>query len=220
MDSRPITFKQLLWNFRFVLVALLLVELICGYVCLQYSQVEQFRVVNTLHHEWADWIFRVYTNIGDGLFIIVAGLLLVFVRYKYAILTITSFLLSGLVAQIIKRFAKLPRPGAFFKDDPSWYTLPDYHIHGNYSFPSGHTTSIFALMVVLYYVFPSQQKSPLLFILACLAGYSRVYLSQHWPEDVYVGAIVGTVVTLIIIYIFEHSKWYKKGWANKKLVFS
>ena len=217
MSTPSMTFRQLLWNFRFILIALLLIELTCGYVSIQYTQVEQFREVNALHHEWADWFFRVYTNIGDGLFVIAVALALVFVRYKYAILTIVSFLLSGLVAQVIKRAVKMPRPGAIFKDDPSWYTLPDYHIHGNYSFPSGHTTSIFALMIVLYYVFPTQRKSPLLFILACLAGYSRVYLSQHWPGDVYIGALVGTVVTILLIYIFEHSAWYHKNWANQSL---
>ncbi|NGM61193.1 phosphatase PAP2 family protein [Sphingobacterium sp. SGG-5] len=217
MYPEPMTFRQLFWNFRFVLLALLLVELVCGYISIQYTQVEQFRMVNAVYHAWADEFFRYYTNIGDGLFIIIVGLLLVFARYKYAILTITSFLLSGLVAQIIKRSMKMPRPGSVFKDDPSWYTLPDYHIHGNYSFPSGHTTSIFALMMVLYYVFPSQRKNPLFFILACLAGYSRVYLSQHWPGDVYIGALVGTVTTLVVIYAFEQMKWYHSGWANKRL---
>ncbi len=217
MYTGPVTFKQLFWDFRFVLLALLLVELICGYLSLQYTQVEQFRLVNGLCHERMDLFFRYYTNIGDGLFVVVVGLLLVLARYKYAILTIVSFLLSGLVAQLIKRSVKMPRPGSVFKDDPSWYTLQDYHIHGNYSFPSGHTTSIFALMIVLYYVFPKQRNNPLFFILACLAGYSRVYLSQHWPGDVYVGALVGAITTLFVIYIFERTKWYHKNWANGSL---
>ena len=119
MSTPSMTFRQLLWNFRFILIALLLIELTCGYVSIQYTQVEQFREVNALHHEWADWFFRVYTNIGDGLFVIAVALALVFVRYKYAILTIVSFLLSGLVAQVIKRAVKMPRPGAIFKEDPS-----------------------------------------------------------------------------------------------------
>ncbi|WP_140936829.1 phosphatase PAP2 family protein [Sphingobacterium lumbrici] len=216
MQSTSLRFKQLLFDLRFVLLSLLLVEIVCGFVSLKYDQTEQFRTVNAVHHEWADWFFRVFTNIGDGVFVVAVGVLLVFTRYKYAILTIISFLLSGLVAQIIKKSVKMPRPGSVFKDDPTWYTLPDYHIHGNYSFPSGHTTSVFALMMVLYYVFPSQRSNPLFFILACLAGYSRVYLSQHWTGDVYVGAIVGSVVTLLLIYLFQQMKWYHSKWANSK----
>lgn len=211
------SFKQLLFNFRYVLIALLLVELICGYISLNYTQVQQFRLVNGLHDPYADMFFRYFTNIGDGLFIVAVAVLLIFARFKYAILTMVSFLLSGLLAQVIKKTVKMPRPGSIFKDDPNWHTLPDYHIHGNYSFPSGHTTSIFALMLVLYYVFPGQRKSPLLFIVACLAGYSRVYLSQHWTGDVYVGALVGTLVTFILIYIFNQMRWYHSAWANRKL---
>lgn len=212
-----VSFKQLLFDFRYVLIALLFVELICGYISIHYTQMEQFKYVNAIHTEYADLFFRYFTNIGDGLFIVAVGVLLICVRFKYAILTIVSFLLSGLVAQVIKKTVKMPRPGSVFKGDPDWYTLPDYHIHGNYSFPSGHTTSIFALMLVLYYVFPGQRKSPLLFIMACLAGYSRVYLSQHWTGDVYIGALVGTTVTLILIYSFNHMRWYNSNWANRKI---
>ena len=47
-------------------------------------------------------------------------------------------------------------------------------------------------------------KSHLLSILfaltAVLIGFSRIYLSQHFFEDVFVGTIIGTVVTFLIYF--------------------
>lgn len=188
-------------------------------ISLLYNQQEQFMTVNKYHIEETDTFFRFYTNLGDGVVMALLAVVFLFKRIKYGILTVSCFLLSGIVAQLIKRSVKMPRPGKVFSGNPDWYTLPDYHIHGNYSFPSGHTTTSFALMVVLYYIFPSQRKNPLFFILACLCGYSRIYLSQHWAGDVFVGALLGTLVSIGVIYWFENSKWYHRNWANMCISF-
>lgn len=184
-------------------------------LCLTFDQTEQFMAVNRLNNPALDWFFRIYTNLGDGVFMLIVAVLLLFRKFKYSILVATSFVFSGLAAQLFKRLTKVSRPGKVFVDNPDWYAVPDYHIHGNNSFPSGHTTTAFALMAILYYIFPSQRKSPLLMILACLAAYSRVYLSQHWPMDVFVGALLGCFTSILLIYSFERSNWYHQNWANK-----
>jgi membrane-associated phospholipid phosphatase len=40
-------------------------------------------------------------------------------------------------------------------------------------------------------------------ILAIMVGYSRVYLSQHFPADVFGGAVVGVVVAFWIFVFME-----------------
>jgi membrane-associated phospholipid phosphatase len=44
-------------------------------------------------------------------------------------------------------------------------------------------------------------------LLALLIGYSRIYLSQHFLEDVYGGSIVGTVTTFFIFWLAMKKNW-------------
>jgi membrane-associated phospholipid phosphatase len=60
------------------------------------------------------------------------------------------------------------------------------------SFPSGHTAQTFYLMSLLIYAF----RLPLgwavmLFTLAVVVGFTRVYIGVHYPRDVVAGAILG-----------------------------
>lgn len=62
-------------------------------------------------------------------------------------------------------------------------------VPSGFSFPSGHTVSSFSSAAALWC-----QKSrwfiPAL-ILACLMGFSRLYLYVHFPSDVLAGALLG-----------------------------
>jgi undecaprenyl-diphosphatase len=60
------------------------------------------------------------------------------------------------------------------------------------SFPSGHTITTFALAVVLAKGYPSW-KIPI-YGLACLIGFSRIYLDSHFASDVFAGAVLGVWV--------------------------
>ena len=79
---------------------------------------------------------------------------------------------------------------------------------GFHSFPSGHALSAFALFFCLLFVSRSHFLKILFFALAILAAYSRVYLSQHWLIDIYVGSIIGVCFSLLFYIVFYHTnKW-------------
>lgn len=75
-----------------------------------------------------------------------------------------------------------PSPFGFH---PNWLTWTDQ------SFPSGHTTTAFALATVLSFLSP-RWRVPV-FGVAALVGVSRVVLGMHYPSDVLGGAILGTL---------------------------
>ena len=59
----------------------------------------------------------------------------------------------------------------------------------------------------------------LLFALATLGAYSRIYLSQHFAMDVFAGLLVGVLSTLAayaIFYRFQDKKWYNYRIFQKK----
>jgi membrane-associated phospholipid phosphatase len=62
-----------------------------------------------------------------------------------------------------------------------------------WSFPSGHTASSFACARVLTTVWP--RRAPLIYALASLVGFSRVYVGAHYPGDVISGAVIGSVLS-------------------------
>lgn len=92
--------------------------------------------------------------------------------------------------------------------------LPGVHLltpgacaaEGDPAFPSGHTSRIFgvAAFLAVYFRRPSIRISG--FVLALLAGISRVYLGVHWPSDVIGGAALGIGVALAFI-------WVSRKWA-------
>jgi undecaprenyl-diphosphatase len=66
----------------------------------------------------------------------------------------------------------------------------------SFSFPSGHATNAFALAAFFatYY----RQRALLLFVMAALVGYSRIYVGVHYPADVLAGAVLGVAFGLAV----------------------
>ncbi len=57
------------------------------------------------------------------------------------------------------------------------------------SFPSGHTTAVFSIAVVLAANFP--QLNLLIKSVAGVVGLSRAYVGVHYPSDILTGALIG-----------------------------
>ena len=68
---------------------------------------------------------------------------------------------------------------------------------GAFSFPSSHATNIFAQAWLFAYSY--RKMTPLVFFLAALVGYSRVYVGVHFPFDVLFGAILGATCTIVVL---------------------
>ena len=71
---------------------------------------------------------------------------------------------------------------------------------GSYGFPSCHAANSFALASFLTLLFANRKLSLFIFAWAVLNSYSRVYLGVHYPGDLLVGAIIGTVAGLVMAF--------------------
>lgn len=139
------------------------------------------------------------THLGDGLFTILI-LLIFLLRKQWATATLVAlaYSISGLGTQLLKHLTALPRPLAFFQHQGvDIFVLPEVTVHMANSFPSGHAASAFALATSL--VIHTRHKwlgIPLL-VIAWMVAYSRVYLGQHFPEDILAGSLLGTGSALL-----------------------
>ena len=91
-----------------------------------------------------------------------------------------------------------------FKRDRPFVTYPYLDKQtdaGSYSFPSGHTSSAFALATSLSLAFPKWYVIAPAYVYASAAGYSRMHLGVHYPSDVLAGALVGTGSAFLSHYL-------------------
>jgi len=188
---------------------------------LAYSKEETFFLVNSHHNSIADVFFKLLTHLGDGLFFVLIIVVLALYRYRLALLGLVIFLGSSLIAQVLKLsfFNDVLRPVGHFSSDLSGIHFVDgVTRHVKNSFPSGHTTTAFALAIFLVLAFKMNRNSWLMAVVAILIGYSRVYLAVHFPVDVYFGSIIG-IVSAVLIFIWLdkpfNSKFGDKGLLRK-----
>lgn len=70
---------------------------------------------------------------------------------------------------------------------------------GRYSFPSSHAANFFGVAVVAGTFY--RRARYFLYPLAALVAIGRVYLGVHYPSDVLGGAIFGTLIGLLVLFL-------------------
>ena len=183
------------------------------------------------HTPARDIFYRYYTHVAEWFPYIVCVALLIFGRIGDGVFASSAMLGSALTTQLFKHIINAPRPVTWFGENLPHIQLPlvdGVTMNHWFSFPSGHTTSFFSLAFVLAIIATKEMSSQrfnsiaiqvLLFILAALGGYSRIYLSQHFALDVFAGVVVGVGITIICLAIFsrlEDKKWYNYRLISKK----
>lgn len=186
-----------------------LLLLVLGVAALFFWNKENvFLALNNRHSYVADVILKYFTYVGDGLFMVALGVVLWLLRKKkLGLLLILSFLLSGLLAQTIKRLEQRPRPGLYFQKTEVIHRVDDELLKGRNSFPSGHTTTAFATFSLLAFATRNKLVQLLFFVMAVAVAYSRIYLGAHFAEDVLAGAALGFISSYFLYWLLRKKEW-------------
>ena len=158
-----------------------------------------------MHTAWLDVFFRFITYLGSGYAYIPVILILLNKKLKWGAFYGISLGISNLLLVLFKRviFEDFNRPIY----DPQLYDNYQLHLiegvdmHRFHSFPSGHTTTAFTVFFFLAIMSRNNTAKFIFFVLAILTAYSRVYLSQHFFEDIVAGSVLGTATVLLSYYI-------------------
>lgn len=196
--------KSLYQQNRFFLIGYFILVMIAIYMLFFYSKAEGFILVNPFHSNILNQFFIPYTLVGDGFFVIALGILLFIFKKRFlSLMVLSSYAFSGIIAQILKSFILEARPAVYLQKTNYPYFIYEVTLHNFHSFPSGHTASAFALAAVLSFSVKNKKYSVLFLILAALVGYSRMYLGQHFIDDVLAGSVIGVLSSIICWIYFE-----------------
>jgi membrane-associated phospholipid phosphatase len=202
------------YRLGFVLYALFLLSGILLVVSI--PRLELHVLLNSGHSRWLDILFRMITWLGNGWFAVIFSLLFLFIRFRYFFMLIFSFVVSGLMAQLLKRFVfpDVLRPAAYLDQMQGLERVAGIDLYHTLGFPSGHTTTAFAVLLLAGFISRRNDAVFCLMLIAWLVGLSRVYLSQHFLIDVLAGSLLGVVSALFFYWYFRK---FKSAWMDRSL---
>lgn len=148
------------------------------------------------------WLSTV-THMGGATFTLASALLLALLApapwNTAGWQSLAAVAISHIPVAVVKRKFKRLRP---YQAMPEVQTCPKPLQDS--SFPSGHTTAIFAWIVPLLLAggIWSLAFTPAAMIIALSVAWSRMHLGLHYPSDVAAGAIIGTVTAYAVYYFW------------------
>ncbi len=155
------------------------------------------------HRLWLDRAMFLVTQVGNmWTAIFLAGLFFVVNIRSLPVVIVFGTLTLWLLVEVIKILTDRARP---------YLALEEARVIGwrerGRSFPSGHTAQTFFLMTLLSHQFHLAPSAALiLYTVAVVVGFTRIYVGAHYPRDVLGGAMLGSIwgvlATLVDPYWF------------------
>lgn len=205
--------RKLTKNYTLLTVALLSLLCFLGILISRGS----FEVVNLGFNSWITTIqSHSITQVAEALNIFDTTVLLIislpvasYFLYrketKNGLMLLGAMAADALLLQILKTTVASPRP---FNS-----LIPE----GDFSFPSGHLTSILVLLGMLtYFAYQNRKPSLKLFavitpVLGVLMALDRLYLNVHWLSDVIAAPFLALfIVTATVLVIESLADWQRK----------
>ncbi len=151
-------------------------------------------IQENIRNEFLNGILTFYTTLGNGGMLWIAFSLLCLALPKYRRVGLTcalSMILTLFVVNLgLKNIVARVRPYDAIEGLTRLVPEPS-----GFSFPSGHSAHAFAVAVVLLVMLKKKVGIPI-FILAGLMALSRLYVGVHYPTDVIIGSLAGTLMAI------------------------
>jgi membrane-associated phospholipid phosphatase len=121
---------------------------------------------------------------------------------RTALIAVESFLVTGLFTTVLKTATGRHRPST---GDSS--TSFDGFTTDHNSFPSGHTSTAFAIATVIANEYEETPYiKPISYGIATMTGLSRMNDEKHWASDVFLGAALGYFTSKALLRLHSNKK--------------
>ena len=117
-----------------------------------------------------------------------------------------AYVITAVLTQVIKQITHRHRPYQDVPPDPHAWEGPfnwggDYGTFGYNSFPSGHSSTVFAIATVIGLEYWETKWVPLVsFGLAGFTALYRTMVNDHWASDVLFGSALGFAVGSLVYF--------------------
>lgn len=148
-------------------------------------------------------VWRRYSWRGLLLFVVAAA-----VAMGLADVIAGVFKHSGPLKDVWASFPARPRP--MWSDGIENIHVPSYE-HGEFGTVSAHAATIVALALLSAMVVQRRWLTVVMIVVSLLYCYSRIYLACHFPQDILLGAGVGTFTGLLSVAMFRYIMKRKRG---------
>lgn len=167
-----------------------------------------FRWVNQTSRYLPDSFWTGISLLGNGWACFALAFPLILFAPRLLMAGICSGIFTGIFSRIGKMLADTPRPAGLL-DQSSFHIVENPLLHS--AMPSGHTMTAFGIAAAIYFSIDADRRVNYLwiFLLAIAVGISRMALGAHWPEDVLIGASLGTLCGLAGAWLASKIKPYK-----------
>jgi membrane-associated phospholipid phosphatase len=209
--------RVFLFNNRSFLIAYLIFLLLVLPVIIIFPKGTIHLYINQFHIPFTDFFFKYLTYLGSGVVAVFFTIFFLFISFRKSFIIASSGIITGLVVQILKHylFADLVRPAKFFEANSNLHLIEGLNMHSLLSFPSGHSGTIFALCLCLAAFNRKVIWKIVLFCMAITIAFSRVYLSQHFLVDIYVGSMIGVLIAIFTCISFDK---IRTNWIDTSLL--
>jgi len=189
--------KYFTWPYAAIVLGVLITRL-----CMTRTDVYFF--INGLHTSTGDFVFPYITQLGSTSAAVLISLLLILFRKRMGAVMATAYIFTATLSFTLKALVGFPRPHRFFSERlHDIYFVPGVVVLDNFrSFPSGHSVCAFTAATVLAYYTRNKAWSLVYLALALLVAYSRMYMSQHFLEDVTAGSLLGVFFSMVWLSFF------------------
>lgn len=191
-------------------IMLCMIWWILGFVLIEtISTIALFKFFNLRNSPLLNTIMPAITTMGEGWLIAIVIIIVMMVKkrfrnFKFLLAAIACMSVPSIFTNIIKRILDMPRPLKLWHNAEWIHQVPGYEAYYSNSHPSGHTTGAFSLFCFLSLILSRKWSwvAIIYFGLALLTGFSRIYLAQHFFDDIWAGSIMGTTVSYLIFKLF------------------
>jgi membrane-associated phospholipid phosphatase len=151
-----------------------------------------FRWVNQNAGYFPDSFWTGISLLGNGWACFALAFPLILFAPRLLLAGICSGIFTGIFSRLGKMIADTPRPAGLL-DPSSFHIVENPLLHS--AMPSGHTMTAFGIATAIYFSIDIDRRKNYLwiFLLAIAVGVSRMAVGAHWPEDVLIGASLGTL---------------------------
>lgn len=161
---------------------------------------------------YTEKLMDVFEPFGNGNFAIPALATVYFLSHfhenekakRTALIATEGFLITSLYATILKYSFGRHRP----RTGNSSTSFDGFTTNRNYnSFPSGHTSTAFAIATVVANQYEKTPYiKPISYGIAALTGLSRINYEAHWASDVFLGAALGYFTSKTLLRLHNNKK--------------